>query len=575
MIDRGALKIPVALALFFVLSDSASGADELAYRWQEGQKFSYDVEIVVGSENDGTLYKGATHYTVNRSNDTQSEITYRGGLRETKKQPRRSSTGFGRPGFGPRGFGPPSFPRIPSPFSRPTFAGKTQTTNRVTLSARGDVLKMQGDSQLPYLLGNVSVLPFEPLPQDDQNQWTIDSGISITESDEESRQPFGPFGPRGPFSGRDDSKNVQAAREVSKYVVRDRNDGKLTVGKTYQLTAPEVDGTRFEMKGGGTWTFDVAERIPHAYSMKIDLKVVKGSSTTTVPIHIKYDRIDPKKLAEMEALAKKQAEERAKAAADKKAKAEAPLTADETREALAALRSSDSEEIHKMLGSLAEKSVKEPDPKIADAIAGLLQHSDKKVADAAVKALVKWSPEFATKKSLEKAYRGPSPVKSTDLYVESTTPLFVGQIVQAQRARRGTFWRPARIKKLLPDGRVELAFLTWGEERKNDSEVVGRRSIQLAPPELEQPERPRSMPVRRSTVTTSPSSDMNNTRLWTDATGRFKVEAAFVKVDGGKVHLKRTDGKTLVIPVDKLSKEDQAHVHDLQTQSENPFELID
>ncbi len=47
-------------------------------------------------------------------------------------------------------------------------------------------------------------------------------------------------------------------------------------------------------------------------------------------------------------------------------------------------------------------------------------------------------------------------------------------------------------------------------------------------------------------------------RTWTDATGSFKTRAAFVALDGDQITLKREDGKTVKLPLDRLSKEDQA-----------------
>ena len=133
------------LCLCFV--NSAFG-QQLEYRWKPGQKFSYDVKIVVDAVDEVVTYQGMTHYTVVTLGPDQCTVTYRGGLTESKRQ---RNAGGNRVSFGPRGFGGP-----PSPFSRPTFAGKTQTSNKITITTRGEVLAMEGDSQLPYLLGNVS-----------------------------------------------------------------------------------------------------------------------------------------------------------------------------------------------------------------------------------------------------------------------------------------------------------------------------------------------------------------------------------------------------------------------------------
>lgn len=578
---------------------TTSSAQDLEYRWTSGQKFSYEIEIVVSTNDEKITYKGMTHYTVDNAGQTQNSLTFRGGLRESKqaKQQRRPR-GFpmGAP-FGPRGFVPP-----PSPFSRTAFAGKTQTTNRMTLSTRGEVLAMEGDSQLPYLIGNVSILPFEPLPKSSETKWSYDSGISITEEDEQE-DAFGPFGPRGPLGprgrfgpfGQVDPRTVQAAGEGATYRIERTDENLVVIEKDYYLNTPKTDENNvFKMRGKGTWTFDTADHVPHAYDMAITLSVESGNTTTAIPITIKYARISAEKLAAMEAEAKRKAEEAARIAAEKKAFAETPLTADEKKQTLKVLASATNTEVLETLNQLAAKSLANPDPEVAEAIRGLIKSPNAQVATAADKALRSWSAEYASQKKLQKAYQGPAPVKSTGLVVESTTPLFVGQIVQAQRPRYGSFWRPARVKDVLNDGTVMLAFLSWGKERDRDVVAVMRRNIELAPPELEQPafEQPAasdgnpavvSRPMSTNNAAISNNEAASNSipkenstsstiRTWSDVSGRFKVQASFVEVIDGKVRLKRADGKLLApLPLEKLSEADRQFVK--QQQLGNPFQV--
>ncbi len=49
-------------------------------------------------------------------------------------------------------------------------------------------------------------------------------------------------------------------------------------------------------------------------------------------------------------------------------------------------------------------------------------------------------------------------------------------------------------------------------------------------------------------------------RTWTDATGKHTIEAQFVAAKAGWVRLKKSDGSLISLPVEKLSKIDQAHV---------------
>ena len=47
------------------------------------------------------------------------------------------------------------------------------------------------------------------------------------------------------------------------------------------------------------------------------------------------------------------------------------------------------------------------------------------------------------------------------------------------------------------------------------------------------------------------------TRTWADATGKFSTEAEYLYMIGNEVSLKKTDGKTIKISLEKLSTEDQ------------------
>ncbi|MCC6510370.1 MAG: hypothetical protein IT423_14800 [Pirellulaceae bacterium] len=570
--SRGAIRLQpgvvwglICLGLWHIGLTSATAADELRYRWQPKQKFSYNMTVTIDENDKITSFKGMIHYEVTAANAEQMKVTYTGGLRETVQRKQSNSgsggpfgpRGFGGPGgpFGPRGFGGP-----PSPFSRPAFAGKVQTTNRITMTPTGHVLAMDGDSHLPYLLGNVSLMPFESLPKGNDRQWVVDSGVSITEENEDQRRPFGAF---GPFAGQDD-KSVQAASEITRYEWQGQQNNLVTIKKSYQLTSPGADGESFDMNGAGIWTFDMQDHVPHALDMTAKLITKEGNSSTTFPITLKYVRLTAAELDKIEADARRLVEEQQRKVADAKLKSETPLTPEEKRESLAGLKSQAVADLKKTLTDLESKSLSDPDPEIATAIRALLKHADEDVAAAASKALAKWSPEYKRTYDLNKAYGGPSPVSSSDLEVNSTTPLYVGQIVQVQE--HGSFWYAARIKTLLPDGKVRAETLAWG--KPNREVTVTRRNVQLAPPEVEQPAPPAGVTNGAGLADVQVSGQ---SRTWSDKTGRFKVDAMFVGQENGVVKLQRPDGKQVNVPLEKLSPQDQAFIRQLL--EENPFEV--
>ncbi|MCA9235884.1 MAG: hypothetical protein KDA44_10465 [Planctomycetales bacterium] len=57
-------------------------------------------------------------------------------------------------------------------------------------------------------------------------------------------------------------------------------------------------------------------------------------------------------------------------------------------------------------------------------------------------------------------------------------------------------------------------------------------------------------------------SDAGESRTWTDKSGKYKIEAEFIEVLDGNVRLKRADGKTISLPLTKLSKEDQIYLRE-------------
>lgn len=67
---------------------------------------------------------------------------------------------------------------------------------------------------------------------------------------------------------------------------------------------------------------------------------------------------------------------------------------------------------------------------------------------------------------------------------------------------------------------------------------------------------------------TTGALEADEIRTWTDSTGKFKIEGKLVSHTDGKVKLERADGRSVEIPFDKLSDQDQKFLNELK---ENPF----
>ena len=64
-------------------------------------------------------------------------------------------------------------------------------------------------------------------------------------------------------------------------------------------------------------------------------------------------------------------------------------------------------------------------------------------------------------------------------------------------------------------------------------------------------------------------------RTWSDASGRFKVDAVLLRVEGASVVLKRADKREVTVPIVNLSEADKDYLRELQQQRakvKNPFE---
>lgn len=80
-----------------------------------------------------------------------------------------------------------------------------------------------------------------------------------------------------------------------------------------------------------------------------------------------------------------------------------------------------------------------------------------------------------------------------------------------------------------------------------------------------------------SAATSLVEPKMAPARSWSDKTGKFNIEARLVKRDEGKVLLKRTDGSTVAVPIDKLSDADQTYLKEQESaasEENNPFNNV-
>ena len=462
-----------------VMMSPGIAAEPLRYDIKPKQVVPYTVTITVETPSSVETMAGVIVYTGRKAADNDLTIEYSGGLKKSTK--RTKSSGSRGPGFGPFGRrGGPPIPR--SPFDRPDFRGLSTTTNTLVISRLGSIESLRGDSQLPHLLGNLSLMPFEALPAGDKTEWQDGNGVTITSGSSSSSR----FGPRfGPFGNDNDEKIRTGGGEVANYKVQ-KDDGKLvTIARTYSLTspAPVADETGYEMKGSGTWVFNRELGVSESMDTKMELNLKGQNTRVKFPITIAWNRMSDTDYAAHQ----KQLEEQ-KAA---------------------------------MLAQLAKNKAKGPAvPKPIDAfrkkhVMGQLQNGN-------------WTAVWGMLEALNR--NGPTPVVKEDMDLMTQVGVLRGHSHEKVRASAEKVWTKWKdtFEKLAAD-----------EQKAAVASAIGPVS------ESENP------------FTEDDSEDGRGVRTWADASGRFKVEAEFVKLQGAIVILKKADGKTVRVPKARLSAENQ------------------
>jgi len=64
-------------------------------------------------------------------------------------------------------------------------------------------------------------------------------------------------------------------------------------------------------------------------------------------------------------------------------------------------------------------------------------------------------------------------------------------------------------------------------------------------------------------ASTLASKESYKQRTWTAANGSSSSQATLIKISNGKAMLKKPDGKSITIPITKLSKADQDYLKDV------------
>ena len=116
------------------------------------------------------------------------------------------------------------------------------------------------------------------------------------------------------------------------------------------------------------------------------------------------------------------------------------------------------------------------------------------------------------------------------------------------------------------DGTVNIRFDFYKTEytMKRDELVIQNKTI-------EELKSKKSETAEKQTERYTASELAETLRVWTDITGKFKIEAYYLSHTETKVTLKTAADREINMPLKKLSTSDQELLSEIVNESDNPF----
>ena len=110
----------------------------------------------------------------------------------------------------------------------------------------------------------------------------------------------------------------------------------------------------------------------------------------------------------------------------------------------------------------------------------------------------------------------------------------------------------ARLGVLLPAALLQVGFVLAAEPREEGAKFERRSALA--------PAQDGAQPLLTVDESTGPEAGQSKFRTWTDASGEYRTEAAFLGFENGQVRLEKRDGTRITIAIQKLAEADQEFV---------------
>jgi len=451
----------------------------------------------------------------------------------------------------------------------------------MTFSRTGELIEVARlERASAFLMGYNSQFAIETLPGSPAKSWTKTSGRTLRVSTSGATCP--------------------AQEETRCTVVAVKGD-RVFLTKNYLLRSDPYDNgaTRLTMNGCGTLEFDVKLGVFRAAAMNYVISIAHGGKLEAVPISLTYSLVDA---GQVVAAPKSPAATAAARSGPPPAKPREPLTAAARQEIVRDLKSTTGQTVRnaslRLIDAKVDDDPREMSAALAQAMKGLSDWDRAAVLDA----LAIWGTENCEAALIEAStsntffVRGKALEQLGNKFKDQAAIAAVAKAFSADRHAAS-----AAMKKIGPAG--EKAMLPFVKDNKdfwarNDAigvlaEIGGVRSLRMLKHELKSsfskgnPLETGPFNSAIDKITKRLESDPNyssvddpakpKSRMWSDLTGTFEVEATIKAVKDYKVTLKKADGKEITVPLETLSEDDQDYVKEYlkvnaAAKPKNPFE---
>ncbi|TWU56091.1 SHD1 domain-containing protein [Rubripirellula reticaptiva] len=585
--------------------------DSLTYANVPSGSITYVVTMQVGRGNGAEFYKGRLAYDVGDAGRWQ--VT--GSLQRDFEAASKSGV-----------------PRQARPIG-PLFTNSlldlvSHASTRFEITSVGKVISTSSEEQIKLLLGDYLLWAIWPLGENGQSKWGSSEPILVQQISHDSRFPSSirsSFGPNYPRSGMSmfDRERLSASIETTNYRITG-TDGPITnIEQTYELKANSTDPP-LTLSGKGSGKFDrrrgvfvelewtrevVSNRSGAEVRLPVTISLKREMDFGLAPLTAKEKAAIARQKAEAESFAKtpegkakaaenekRMAEERArrdKSLAEAKMRSEtrkqereaelsAPFDAADRKAWIATFDAGheygDGAQLYGKLNSKSDRN----DPELGKAIYEFANRmGGGSLPTMFFDLAAKFDPDFAKVVTLRKAYANShTSLDDMGTPLDSGNDLSKGQVV-AVKQKHSDDYRAKFVVSADAEGFVIVQPIDSKPVGEGRIERVPASSVRLASPKVT-----KYLPAdQRGTATATPermttapmvkeSSAELKLKTWMDKTGRYSITASFVSLEKDVVRLKKTDGTTIDIAIEKLSDPDAKAARDFAVDAANPFEVV-